>query len=122
MKSLLCWTLTLALFSTQLAAQAAPDARHNEKIKARAAKALENHRLVTVETFDHRQLQGLVSETQPDHFVLALQGQATTLTYAEVQRIGWHEHMPKPLLAAIVGLAVAGTLYAIVDLTLSKNG
>jgi hypothetical protein len=110
------------LLPVQLAAQTAPDAKHDQKIRARAAYALDHHRLVTVETADQRELQGLVTETESDHFVLALQGRATTLTYAEVQRIAWEKHWPRPIVAAIVGLAVAGALYAIVDLTLSKNG
>jgi hypothetical protein len=121
-RALIFQILIFALATAQLAAQPAPDARHDQKIKTRAAYALDHHRLVTVDTADRRQLQGLVTEAETDHFVLALQGQSTTLAYAEVDRISWQKHMPRPLVAAIVGVAVAGTMYAIVVLTLSKNG
>jgi hypothetical protein len=122
MRRLIGWALIVAMAATPLAAQNAPNTDRAEKIRARAAWALDHHRLVTVETTDHRQLQGLVSETQPDSFGLALQGHTTTLAYTEVERITWHQHMPKPVVAAITAAAVAGGLYLIVHFTLAKNG
>jgi hypothetical protein len=122
MRRLAGWALILALIPAQLTAQTAPDPKHAEKIKERAAHALDHHCLVTVETTDHRQLQGLVSETQGDHLVLALQGHTTTLAYADVERITWHQHMPRPVVAVIAAAAVAGGLYAVVHLLLAKNG
>jgi hypothetical protein len=108
--------------SAQLAAQPAPDAEHAQKIKSRAAYALDHHRFVAVETADHRRFQGLVSETQPDSFVLTLQGRTTTLTYAEVERISWQQHMPRPVVAVLVAVPVAIGLYVILHLLLAKNG
>jgi len=122
MRTLVCWALILALMSAQLAGQSTPDAEHAQKIRIRVAYALDHHRLVAVETADHRRFQGLISETQPDHFVLALQGRATTLTYAEVARVTWQQHVPRPVVAALLGVAVAGALYGLVHLLLAKYG
>jgi hypothetical protein len=122
MRRIVCWALIVAVMSSPLAAQTAPDARHAEKVKSRAAYALDHNLVVAVETSDHRQLQGLVSETQPDQFVLALQGHTTALTYSEVESITWHRHMPRLVVAVIGGAAVAGGLYAVVHLLLEKNG
>ena len=41
---------------------------------------------------------------------------------AEVERITWEQHVPRPVVAAIVGAAVAGALYGLVHLLLAKNG
>jgi NADPH-dependent curcumin reductase CurA len=122
MKRLACWALILAIASAPLSAQTAQDASHAQKIKARAAWALDHHRIVTVDTTDHRQLQGLVSETQPDHFVLALQGHTTTLAYTEVERIAWHQHVSRPVVAAATGIAVGVVLYVVLHALLAKNG
>jgi hypothetical protein len=122
MRTLACWALILAMMCVQLPAQPATDARHAEKIRNRVTHALEHHYVVSVETADHRQFQGLVSEIQPDHFVLALQGHTTTLTYAEVEQIKWQQHMPRPVLAVLAGTAVAGVLYGVLHLLLAKNG
>jgi hypothetical protein len=77
---------------------------------------------VAVETRDHRSFQGLVSETQSDGFVLALQGHTTALSYAEVERVSWQRHMPRPVVAVIVGATVAIALYGLVHLLLARNG
>ncbi len=122
MRKLVSVGVVLALMSAQLMADPATDARHAQKIRIKADQALEHHRVVTVETADHRRLQGLVSETQPDHFVLIFEGRTTTLTYAEVERITWPQHMPRPVVAALTGLAVAGVLYGVVHLLLARNG
>jgi hypothetical protein len=122
MRTFVGWALIFTMLSAPLAAQPAADQKHAEKVRSRAAYALEHRCDVTVETVDHRQLQGLVSETQADHFVLVLQGRTTTLTYAEVDRITWRQHMPRPVVAALTGIAVAGVLYAVVHLLLAKNG
>lgn len=61
MRKVVAWALIVAIVWTPLAAHTAPDAKHVEKIKTRAAYALGHHCLVTVETTDRRQLQGLVS-------------------------------------------------------------
>jgi ABC-type Fe3+-siderophore transport system permease subunit len=122
MRRLICRALIFSLMSMQLAAQPATDARHAQKIRTRAIYALDHHRFVAVETADHRRFQGLVSETRSDRFVLVLQGQTTTLTYAEAERITWRHHMPRAVVAVVVGAAVAGALYALVYLLLEKNG
>jgi hypothetical protein len=122
MRRLIGWALILALVATPLAAQNTAGTDHADKIRARAAYALDHHCLVAVVTTDRRQLQGLVSETQADHFVLALQGHTTMLAYAEVARITWHQHMPRPAVAVITAAAVAGGLYLIVHFALAKNG
>ena len=122
MRTFVCWALLLALISPHLAAQPVPDAKREQKIRTRAAYALDHHRFVAVETADHRQFQGLVSETQPDHFVLVLQGRTTTLTYAEVDRISWQQHMPRPVVAVVVATGVALGLYFILNHLLAKNG
>jgi hypothetical protein len=121
MRRLICRALIAALISTPLAAQSAPDS-HTEKIKSRAAYALDRHFVVTVETTDHRQLQGLVSETEGDHFVLALQGHTTPLAYTDVERIAWHQHVPRPLVAGVTVVAVSVALYFILHALLAKNG
>jgi hypothetical protein len=120
MRTLVCWALTLALMCVQLRAQPETDA-HAEKIRTRVTHALEHHYVVSIETADHRQFQGLVSEIQPDHFVLSLQGHTTTLTFAEVERITWQQHTTRIVATVIAGAAFAGVLYAVVHL-LAKNG
>jgi hypothetical protein len=126
MRTFICCALILALASGQVAAQPAPgpnhDPKHEEKIRARVANALDHHRFVAVETTDQRRFQGLVSEAESDHFVLALQGQTTTLTYAEVQRITWQQHVPRPIVAVAVATGVALALYGILNALLAKNG
>jgi hypothetical protein len=121
MRALVCWALTLALMCVQLRAQPVTDAKQAEKIRTRVTHALEHHYLVSIETADHRQFQGLVSEIQPDHFVLSLQGHTTTLTYAEVERITWQQHTARIIATVLVGAAFAGVLYGVVHL-LAKNG
>jgi hypothetical protein len=41
---------------------------------------------------------------------------------AEVERVTWRQHVPRPVVAAIVGVAVALALYGIVHALLAKNG
>jgi hypothetical protein len=122
MRTLVCWISIVALASAQMAAQPAPDPNHVQKIRDRAVNALDHHRFVAVETADHRRLQGVVSEADPDRFVLALQGRNTTLTYAEVERIIWPHHVSRPVVAAITGVAVGVVLFVILHALLEKNG
>jgi len=116
MKTLVCWALTLALMCVQLQAQPATDPKHAEKIRIRATRALEHRYVVSVETSDHRQFQGLVSEIQPDHFVLALQGHRTTLTYVEVERVKWrwNTNTTRIVLTVIAGAGFAAAIYVAV--------
>ena len=77
---------------------------------------------MAVETKDQCRFQRLVSETESDHFVLALQGRTTALTYAELERITWQQQMPRPVVAVLVGAAVVAAFYGIVHALLAKNG
>jgi hypothetical protein len=127
MRTPICWGLVLwisilAVSSPQLRAQSAPDAHHEQKIRARAVDALNHHRSVAVVTADHRSLQGVVSEADPDKFVLAFEGRTTTLTYAEVERISWPHHVSRPVVAGVTGVAVGVALYFILHALLEKNG
>jgi hypothetical protein len=119
MKRLACWASIVTLTCAPLWPQ---PANHDEKIKSKVSYALEHHFAVSVETTTHRQFQGLVSEAEPDHFVLALQGQRTTFTYTEVERLSWQHHVPRPLAAVIAAAAVSVGLFLIVHFTLEKNG
>jgi hypothetical protein len=121
MRTLVCWALILAVMCVQLRAQPVTDLKHAEKIRTRVTHALEHHYVVSIETADHRQFQGLVSEIQPDHFVLSLQGHTTTLTYADVERITWQRNRTRIIVTVIVGAAFAGVIYGVVHL-LAKNG
>jgi hypothetical protein len=76
------------------------------------ASELKHHWIVTVATADHRELQGSVSEARADNFVLTNRGRSTELSYAEVEKIAWPPHVSKHVVAVIVGVAVAVTLWA----------
>jgi hypothetical protein len=108
--------LVVALVSTRLLAHPAPDPVHAAQIQKKVAVSVRHHYLVAVETYDHRQLQGSVSEAQTDRFVLTHQGRSTTLTYAEVEKISWPGGVSRELKAVIAAAAVAGGLYLAVRL------
>ena len=116
MREFISCVLVVALVTANLLADPAPDPAHAAQIQKRVAESVRHHYLVVVETYDHRQLQGSVSEAQSDSFVLTHQGRSTTLTYAEVAKISWSSGISRELKAAIAAGAVVGGLYLAVRL------
>ena len=126
MKWLASWVLIAALTCSPLWADAGPDPNpdpnHVANIQKRVADSIRHHRIVVVETFDHRQLQGSVSEAQPDGFVLSNHGRSTTLTYAEVDKVTWSTHVPREVWALVGAAGIAAALYGLVRLLGGLNG
>jgi 3-keto-L-gulonate-6-phosphate decarboxylase len=111
LKRFLSCVLVVALASSTLLAGPGPDPSRVAQIQKKVADSVRHHRLVVVETYDHRQLQGSVSEAQADKFILTHQGRSTTLTYDEVEKISWSSGVPREVKAVIAAVAVAGGLY-----------
>jgi 3-keto-L-gulonate-6-phosphate decarboxylase len=116
LKKFISCALVVALASASLWAGPDPDPAHAAQIRKRVAESVRHHYLVVVETYDHRQLQGSVSEAQADSFVLTHQGRSTTLTYAEIEKISWSSWGNRELKAVIAAVAIAGGLYLAVRL------
>jgi len=116
MKKLVSCLLVVALTCPALRAAPGPDEKHIDSIHKRIAESITHHRIVVIDTYDHRRLQGSVSEAQADGFVLANQGRSTTLMYVQVERVTWSTRFPREVTATIVAAAVAGLLYELVRL------
>jgi hypothetical protein len=86
MKKLLVCLLLLALGCPQMWAGAGPDQAHIDKIKKKIADCVDQHRRVTIETYDDRILQGSISEAGADNFVLSYAGKSTTLNNSDVKK------------------------------------
>lgn len=121
MKKCLTVALIAALLWCPLWAQSGPDqnsSRNNPgrnedpqqiaAIQKKVNNALSHSRRVFVATYDHRRLQGFVSEIEQDNFVLTVSGRSTTLAYADVESITWRKHLPRSAVAAIAAVSVAG--------------
>jgi hypothetical protein len=79
MKKIVSCLLVVTLICPALWSDPVPDQKHIDHIQKKIAAAVEQHRIVAIDTFDHRHFQGSVSEAQADRFVLMYQGRATML-------------------------------------------
>jgi len=108
--------LVFALFATTLRASPGPDQKHIDNIKKKVASCLENSRHVTIETYDDRKLQGLVSEAESDSFVLVFQGKSTTLNYADVRKVKWPSRVSREVKTIVIATAVTAAVFVAVVL------
>ena len=60
--------LSVTLSASLLWAEPAPDPQHVESIRKKVMQCVDHHRVVVVETYDNRRLQGGVSEVGADLF------------------------------------------------------
>ncbi|HWZ96679.1 MAG TPA: hypothetical protein VN025_02870 [Candidatus Dormibacteraeota bacterium] len=116
MKKFLVSLLILSFTCPQIGAQQQPDQKHIESIKKRVADSVDKQRSVVIETYDHRRLQGSISEAGPDSFVLNYQVQATTLEYSDVKKIKWHSQLSRQSKSLVVAAIVTGGLFALIIL------
>jgi len=79
-------------------------------------QCVDHHRVVVVETYDNRRLQGGVSEAGADLFVLRFSGQATTLSYADVKKIKWRSPVTKQVKLIPGATAIVGVIVGLVAL------
>jgi hypothetical protein len=89
MKELVSCLLVFTLMCPALWSDPVPNQKHIDHIQKKISESITQHRIVVIDTYDHRRLQGLVSEADADGFVLAIQGTSTTLKYAQVEKVGW---------------------------------
>lgn len=122
MKNLLSWLLILALASPRMWADSGPDPEHIESIKRKVAACVEQHRRVAVETYDGRRLQGTISESGINDFVLNNGTRATTLAYRDVKKIRWPSPVWKQVKVFAAAAAVAGALFGLVVLLGGTKG
>jgi hypothetical protein len=116
MKKLVSLLLVASLACSSLWADQTPNQQHIDKIRKRVADSVAYHRIVFVATYDHRQLQGIVSEAEADSFVLSIQGRSTTLSYGEVERVKWRGQTPRVVWAVVGAVAISAALYGLVVL------
>jgi hypothetical protein len=116
MRKLTVFLLLFALAGPWLPAAASPDPTRIDKIKKQVADCVDQHRRVTIETYDDRILQGSISEARPDTFVLNSGAKSTTLNYAEVKKMKWPSPVAKQLKVALGATAIVGALFGLVAL------
>jgi len=114
MKQFLACLLVFTLACSSIWAQQQPDQKHIESIKKKVAKCIDNQRVVVIETYDGRRLQGVIGEAGPDDFVLSFKLQNTTLGYSDVKKIKWHSEMSKQGKAILAAAILTGGLFALV--------
>src|ERR1035438_1340113 len=114
MKRLVSCLLVFTLTCPALWSDPVPNQKHIDRIQKKISESITQHRIVVIDTYDHRRLQGLVSEAQSDGFVLAIQGTSTTLKYAEVEKVGSASRVVSRVgKAAIIG-TLAGVAFIVV--------
>lgn len=116
LQRLLALILAFALASFSLFAAPDIDRKHLEKIKRRVANALEHHRRVTIETMDHRLLEGVITEATADTFLLLRGGNQLTLSYADITTIKWPSGLSREIKGLILAAVVVGALVGCVAL------
>jgi hypothetical protein len=99
----------VVLLCSSLWATNSPDDKHVERIRKEITKAFNCSCRIVVETDDQRRLQGLVSEVQPDNFVLTISGRSTTLAYVDVKAVFRPKHL-------MIAAGISATLYGLVRL------
>lgn len=119
-KFLACF-LAFAL-AASLAAASTPSEKQLQKIKHKVADALENHRRVTLETYDHRLLEGVISEAGPDTFVLLSGGTPSTLAYSDILSVKWPSGVSRQVKAIVAAVVIAGALLGCVILIGGTRG
>ena len=96
-----------------------PDQKHTEKIKQQVIRYLNTGDRVSLETYDQRKLQGAISESRTDSFVLTIEGRSATLNYAEVKKIkSFMSRSKKQMIATII---VTGALFGMTAILLSQD-
>jgi hypothetical protein len=116
LRKLFVCLLIFALTCSQLLGGAGPDHKQIAKVKKKVASCLENHRRVTIETYDDRLLQGFVSEAKADAFILGYNGKSTTLNYADVKKIKSPSEVSKQVKVVLGTAAVLGVIFGLVVL------
>ncbi len=110
MKNLIAVILVFTLAGQSLWASV-PDQKHVEKIKNQAAKYLDSGNHVSVETYDHHQFGGTITQTTPDGLVLTNAAGSTTLSYSDVKKI--KSPMNPHKRSAIIGAAIMAGLFGL---------
>ena len=110
MKNLIAVILVFTLAGQSLWANV-PDPKHVDKIKIQAAKYLDSGNHVSVETYDHHQFGGTITQTTPDGLVLTNAAGSTTLSYNDVKKIKSPMNQHKK--GAIVGAAIMAGLFGL---------
>ena len=96
-----------------------PDQKHTEKIKQQVIRYLNTGDRVSLETYDQRKLQGAISESRTDSFVLTIEGRSATLNYSEVKKIkSFMSRSKKQMIATII---VTGALFGMTAILLSQD-
>ena len=116
MKQFLTCLLTFTLACPGLWAQKKPDQKHIESIKKKVANCIDNQRVVAIETYDGRHLQGSIGEAGADSFVLSFKVQNTTLAYSDVKKIKWHSELSRQAKGLIAAAIITGGIFALVIL------
>jgi len=112
MKKPLVWLLIVALTSSASWADSSPD-RHIESIRKKVNACVDQQRRVVIETYNHRRLQGFITEAKTDDFVVSYAGRATTLSYADVRKVKWPSPVLKQVELVGAAMATAGVLFGL---------
>ena len=110
MRRLVSCLLVFALTCPALWSDTVPNQKHIDHIQKKISQSISQHLTVVIDTYDHRRLQGLVSEADADGFVLVIEGRSTTLKYAQVEKVGWSAQVVSRMGKAAIFGAVAGVV------------
>ena len=110
MKRLASCLLVFTLACPALWSAPVPNQKHINHIQKKISESITQHRSVAIDTYDHRQLHGLVTEADADGFALAIQGTSTTLKYAEVEKVGLSTPVVSRMAKAVIAGSIAGAV------------